>query len=144
MPKQELRDAECYLRSLQPTGLRTLKKGRTRRLQPHTLSSEEQHSAIHPYQIMEQVKAGGHKGDAGTTFHPGSSAFRSQGLGTQKGKSLCCYRVKNRLDSICNHARNALSKVNSSKSVKPLQYFCTGLWGSLGHLHTSYCRKAKF
>lgn len=44
--------------------LQKLKKGRTKRLQPQILSSEEQGGAIHPYQIIEQVKAGGHESDA--------------------------------------------------------------------------------
>lgn len=124
MPKQELQDAECYLRSLQATGLWT-QKGRARRLQPETLSSEEQHSANHHHQIVEQVKAGGHKMMACWNSLPGGSAFGSQDLG-HKNANLCTV-LKSRLYVICNYARNALSKANNSKSVKPLQCFCTGL-----------------
>lgn len=56
---------------------------------------------------------------------PRSSAFRSQCLG-HKNTNLCTV-INSRLDAICNHARNALSKANNSESIKPLQCFCTGL-----------------
>lgn len=144
MPEQELQDAEGYLTSLQAMGLWTLKEDRTRQLLPHTLSSEEQHSAIYPYQIMEQVKAGGHKGDDMLEQPSIQEVQLSEAKVLGHKKANFCAVIKSRLDSTCNHARNALRKANRSKSVKPLQYFCTGLRGSLEHLHTSYCRKAKF
>lgn len=90
-------------------GLRTL-KGRTRRLQTKTLSSEVQHSAIHPYQIMEQVKPGGHESDDKLEEPARKFSFQKQVSWTQTCKSLYC--SKSRLDAICNHTRDALSKAN--------------------------------
>lgn len=126
MPEQELQDVECYLRSLQAVGLQTLKKERQDKKATATdveLRGTAQH--IYLYQLMEQVKAGSHKSNKCWNNIPESSAFRSQGPG-HKNANLCTV-INSRLDAICNHARNALSKANNSKSVKPLQCFCTGL-----------------
>lgn len=92
------------------------------------------------YQIMELVKAGGHKDDDTLDYFPASSAFRSQGL-WQKYANLCCYRLSVDLLQSC---KKHIKQSKKEQRQKPLQCFYTGLWGLLGHLHTSYYKTVKF